>query len=99
MISDGKRVRAYQTVLPLSEDLGLEVDISCDRDDPECVKDAIEEYDGDGNVLICWEHDALTDIVEELGVDEDDAPEYPDDKYVCPGIISWVSWLISEASI
>ncbi|KAL3482104.1 hypothetical protein BJX99DRAFT_217369 [Aspergillus californicus] len=76
---DGKRNRPYQTVLPLSEDLGLEVDISCDRDDPDCVKDAVDDYDGDGNILICWEHDALTDIVEELG--DDDAPEYPSDRY------------------
>ena len=34
------------------------------------------------NVLICWEHDALTDIVESLGVDKDDAPDYPDDSSV-----------------
>ncbi|KAL4809857.1 hypothetical protein BDV18DRAFT_156237 [Aspergillus unguis] len=78
---NGKRDRPYLTVLPLSQDLGLEVDTSCDRDDPECVKDAVDAYDGDGNVLICWEHDALTDIVEELGVDKDDAPEYPDDSF------------------
>ncbi|KAL4869864.1 hypothetical protein BDV12DRAFT_70233 [Aspergillus spectabilis] len=76
---DGKRIRPYQTVLPVAQDLGLEVDISCDRDDPDCVKDAIEDYEGDGNILICWQHGALTDILEELGVD--DAPEYPDDRY------------------
>ncbi|OJJ60395.1 hypothetical protein ASPSYDRAFT_42124 [Aspergillus sydowii CBS 593.65] len=76
---DGHRNRPLKTVEPLAGDLGLEVDISCDRDDPECVKDAIEDYDGDGNVLICWEHDALTDIIEELGAD--DAPEYPSDRF------------------
>ncbi|KAL4733924.1 hypothetical protein BDV11DRAFT_213296 [Aspergillus similis] len=76
---DGKRDRPYLTVLPLAEELGLDVDISCDRDDPECVKDVVDNFDGDGNILICWEHDALTDIVEELG--DDDAPEYPDDRY------------------
>lgn len=77
-LTDGHRNRPLKTVEPLAGDLGLEVDISCDRDDPECVKDAIEDYDGDGNVLICWEHDALTDIIEELGAD--DAPEYPSDR-------------------
>jgi hypothetical protein len=76
--ADGKRIRPYQTVLPLANDLGLEVDISCDRDDPECVRDVIEDYNGEGNILVCWEHDALTDIVEELGMD--DAPEYPGDR-------------------
>ncbi|KAI9902264.1 hypothetical protein N3K66_004081 [Trichothecium roseum] len=75
---DGKRTRPYETVLPLSGDLGLDVDLSCDRDDPKCVKDAVEDYDGDGNILICWEHDALTDISEKLGGDPGD---YPSDSY------------------
>ena len=65
---------------PLAADLGLEVDISCDRDDPKCVEDVVKDYDGEGNILICWQHDALTDIVDELGVD--DAPEYDSDMYV-----------------
>ncbi|KAE8143570.1 hypothetical protein BDV38DRAFT_231666 [Aspergillus pseudotamarii] len=75
----GKRVRPYETVLPLAEDLGLTVDTSCDRDDPKCVKKAIENYKGDGNILICWQHEALTDIVKKLGAD--DAPEYPSDRF------------------
>ncbi|RLL94128.1 hypothetical protein CFD26_103415 [Aspergillus turcosus] len=77
--SDGKRARPYETVEPLAEDLGLTVDTSCDRDDPKCVRDVVEGYTGSGNILICWEHDALTDIVEELG--DDDAPSYPDDRF------------------
>lgn len=78
--TDGKRQRPYDTVEPLATDLGLTVDISCDRDNPGCVKDVMDGYSGSGNILICWEHDALTDIVEELG--DDDAPDYPDDRYV-----------------
>lgn len=75
----GKRTRPLMTVQPVATDLGLTVDISCDRDDPECVKDAVAAHSGNGgNILICWEHDALTDIVKELG--DDDAPEYPDDS-------------------
>ncbi|KAJ5305654.1 phosphoglycerate mutase family protein [Penicillium antarcticum] len=77
--SNGKRARPYDTVEPLAEDLGLTVDTSCDRDDPGCVKDVVDGYDGSGNILICWEHDALTDIVEKLG--DKDAPSYPDDSY------------------
>lgn len=55
-----------------------------DRDDPDCVAAAVAAYakNNTKNVLICWEHDALTDIVESLGVDKDDAPDYPDDSYV-----------------
>lgn len=75
----GKRARPYETVEPLAEDLGLTVDTHCDRDDSDCVADAVESYDGPGNILICWEHDALTDIVDALG--DKDAPSYPDDHF------------------
>ncbi|KAJ5667779.1 uncharacterized protein N7477_006349 [Penicillium maclennaniae] len=78
--SSGKRQRPYDTVEPLAEDLGLTVDTSCDRDDPKCVQKVVDNYTGSGNILICWEHDALTDIVEQLG--DDNAPDYPDDRYV-----------------
>ncbi|OCL01205.1 hypothetical protein AOQ84DRAFT_393826 [Glonium stellatum] len=75
----GSRQRPYDTVAPLSSDLGLTVDISCDRDDPGCVKDVVDGYQGNGNILICWEHDALHDIVKKLG--DSDAPDYPDDSF------------------
>lgn len=77
---DGSRDRPYETVEPLASDLGLTVDTSCDRDDSKCVKKAVKNYGGDGNILICWEHKELTDIVEELG--DDDAPTYDDNRLV-----------------
>ncbi|EME39468.1 hypothetical protein DOTSEDRAFT_139477 [Dothistroma septosporum NZE10] len=78
--SDGSRQRPYDTVLPLSQDLGLTVDHSCDRDDTKCVKDKVKDLkDLDGNILLCWEHKELTDIAEELG--DDNAPEYPSDRF------------------
>jgi hypothetical protein len=77
---DGSRQRPYDTVEPLAQDLGLTVDTSCDRDDSQCVADVVNGYTGSGNILICWEHDALTDIVDSLG--DGDAPTYPDDRYV-----------------
>ncbi|CAI7594345.1 unnamed protein product [Penicillium glandicola] len=98
--SNGKRARPLETVEPLAADLGLTVDTSCDRDDPECVKDVIKGYDGKGlaNILICWEHDALTDIVEALG--DDDAPDYPDDSYdiiwTLPGPYTEITSEVSE---
>lgn len=76
---DGSRARPYDTVEPLAQDLGLTVDTSCDLDDQGCVADVVESYDGSGNILICWEHDALTDIVEALG--DNAAPTYPDDRW------------------
>ncbi|KAJ5151654.1 hypothetical protein N7492_009949, partial [Penicillium capsulatum] len=76
---NGKRTRPLDTVKPLAADLGFKVDTSCDRDDPGCVKDVVDKYDGKGNILICWEHHALTDIVKKLG--DKDAPEYPSSSF------------------
>ncbi|KAJ5925347.1 hypothetical protein N7454_007986 [Penicillium verhagenii] len=75
---NGRRIRPYETVKPLARDLGIKVDLSCNRDDARCVKETIANYDGDGNILICWEHHRLTDLVEELGYE--DAPLYPSDR-------------------
>jgi len=76
---NGDRTRPLETVKPLADDLGLKVDTSCDKEDPDCVQDLVDDYDGGKNILICWEHSILTDIAEELG--DDDAPEYPDDRF------------------
>ncbi|RYP68043.1 hypothetical protein DL771_006884 [Monosporascus sp. 5C6A] len=50
--SNGKGKRPYDTVKPLADDLGLTVDISCDRDDSKCVADFVNGYTADGNILI-----------------------------------------------
>jgi hypothetical protein len=42
--SDGSRIRPYQTVKPLADDLGLTVDVSCDRDDRQCVGDRVKAF-------------------------------------------------------
>ncbi|KAG0025550.1 hypothetical protein BGZ82_009961 [Podila clonocystis] len=77
--SDGSRQRPYLTVKPLAKDLGLTVNTKCDRNDPKCVKKAIGRYAGSGNILISWQHDALTDIAKSLG--DKTPPKYPDDVY------------------
>ncbi|KAF1729550.1 hypothetical protein CRV24_010087 [Beauveria bassiana] len=77
--SNGKRQRPLDTVKPLAADLGLSVDTHCDRDDPKCVKKAVQNYKGDGNILICWEHKALTDLAEKLGADN--VEDYPSDHF------------------
>ncbi|KAI0395719.1 putative phosphoglycerate mutase family protein [Xylariaceae sp. FL0594] len=77
--ANGQKARPYLTVQPLADDLGLAVDTSCDRDDAKCVKDAVEGYMGQGNILICWEHKQLNNLAEELGAK--DVDNYPDDAY------------------
>lgn len=56
--------------MPVASDLGLAVDTSCDRDDQKCVAKAVSSFakGHSSNVLIAWEHDALTDIAGALGV-------------------------------
>lgn len=66
---------------PVANDLGLTVDTSCDRDDADCVSDAVANYNGSGNILICWEHDALTDICKALGGSKNECPDYPDNNF------------------
>ncbi|KAL2889785.1 hypothetical protein HOO65_020327 [Ceratocystis lukuohia] len=74
---NGRRKRPYDTVKPLADHLDIEVDTSCPRDDMECVKDTIKNYEGKGNILVCWEHKRLTKIVKTLGLKHHDAPHYP----------------------
>ncbi|CAG9989612.1 unnamed protein product [Clonostachys byssicola] len=75
----GKRKRPYDTVAPVASDLGLEVDTSCDRDDSECVKKLIQNYKGDKNILLCWQHGQMNNILEALGAE--DVENYPEDRY------------------
>jgi len=77
--TDGSRTRPLMTVQPLANDLSLTVDTSCGRDDADCVADLVDNYGGGQNILICWEHDNLTGIVEALG--DNNAPDYPDKAY------------------
>ncbi|CAO1620707.1 unnamed protein product [Sympodiomycopsis kandeliae] len=77
--SSGKRIRPYETVKPLADDLGLTIDHHCDRDDSDCAVDTIQSFTKKSNkaILLCWEHDALSDISKGLG----DKFDYPDDSF------------------
>ncbi|RYP61873.1 hypothetical protein DL769_007526 [Monosporascus sp. CRB-8-3] len=50
--SNGKRKWPYDTVKPLADDLGLTMNISCDRNDSKCVAGFVNSYTADGNILI-----------------------------------------------
>ncbi|KAE8224509.1 hypothetical protein CF319_g2599 [Tilletia indica] len=66
---DGRRSRPYETVKPLADHLGLEVDLHCEREQADCVaKRALKAVSQGKNVLVCWQHKALTDIARAFGV-------------------------------
>ncbi|WFD35321.1 hypothetical protein MCUN1_002172 [Malassezia cuniculi] len=77
---DGKRIRPYETVKPLADKLGLQVDHHCSKEDEDCVYDTIKKASKDGkrSILVCWEHSKLTDIADKLDVND---LEYPDDRF------------------
>lgn len=75
---DGSQQRPYDTVQPLANDLGITIDTSCQRDDANCVANVVDNYNGGGNILLCWEHQRLTDIVAALG--DSNPPTYPSGK-------------------
>lgn len=72
----GSSLRGIQTVQPLADELGIKIIKKFTRDDFEAAAEEIMNkpaYDGK-MVLICWQHDALTDFAEALGLD--DAPKW-----------------------
>ncbi|OQE15455.1 hypothetical protein PENSTE_c028G03750 [Penicillium steckii] len=76
-----KHLRAYETVHPLAEDLGLEVDTHCSRKKAKCVAKRIWKYwkhGGEGNILVSWRHGTFSEIEEYLGVK--DVLDYPEDR-------------------
>ncbi|KAK0555183.1 hypothetical protein OC846_001051 [Tilletia horrida] len=66
---DGKRSRPFKTVEPLANQLGIKVDLHCEREDAKCVAErALNAVSRGHNVLVCWQHKALTDVARALGV-------------------------------
>lgn len=66
---DGRRSRAYRTLVPLSKTLKLPIHHQCERDEAYCVKRLVEKYTSRGlNVLISWQHGTIRDLASALGV-------------------------------
>ncbi|KIW90005.1 uncharacterized protein Z519_09435 [Cladophialophora bantiana CBS 173.52] len=84
-----KQTRPYLTVTPLAESLkpyGVPFNFTINRDDVDKVAEAVHDYIkgkgdfvGKGNVLICWEHDALEKIAKAIGVEN--VPDYPGSRF------------------
>jgi len=79
---DGGQDRPYLTMRPLAKSLkpdDVDFNHKIHRDDASGVAQAVQEYSGPGNVLICWEHHRLGDIAKAIGVKV--APEYPENRF------------------
>lgn len=60
--------RPFDTVKPLSKELNLKIHHDVKRDHyDKAAKEALS-FKGPGNLLLCWEHNALANIVNAIGV-------------------------------
>ncbi|RBR15465.1 hypothetical protein FVER53590_09383 [Fusarium verticillioides] len=65
---DGGRDRPWKTVEPLADALGLTVDKTIKRDAHHKAARRATNYEGPGNVLLCWEHKSLEGIANAIGI-------------------------------
>ena len=77
---DGDHGRPHQTVIPLAQRLGVEIDARFGLDEEaEMVADVRARG---GVVLICWEHKRIPIIANAILGDETTAPQWwPDDRF------------------
>jgi hypothetical protein len=74
--------RPIQTVTPLAQALGLKLNTSYTKKESDALVQEIlsnPAYDGK-MVLICWEHNAISDVVASFGVTPQPAP-WPDSDF------------------
>jgi broad specificity phosphatase PhoE len=72
--------RPRETLVPLSERLGLDVDSRFAKEDVDGLVQAVRAIDG--VVLIAWEHHVIPSIANLLAADESRVPQiWPDDRY------------------
>jgi len=77
--------RAYETVLPLANHLGIEIDRHCGRKDPACVAATVNETLSDskfkGDVLVSWRHSGMKTIARLLGLEKEAIPPWPGKRF------------------
>ena len=78
----GKSRRPEQTVAPLADKLGLEVDLSFTKGLERALAATLAARDGVEVALVCWQHEAIPDIARALAPDADDIPpKWPESCY------------------
>ena len=71
--------RCYQTLLPLSEKLGLEIDLSFKN---EHVAELIAHVKArTGVVLIAWHHEKIPEVAREILGGDPPLPHWPDERF------------------
>ena len=70
---------AVETLTPLANKLGLQIDTRAGRDDIDDLIDHIKKLDANATAIVCWEHKVIRDIAKALGVDH--APDYYSDDF------------------
>ncbi len=76
---DKGSIRSIETLEPLSQKIGVPINMEFSRDEYEAAAKEIltsRKYNGK-LVIICWEHDAMNNFADELGVNG--APKWKDD--------------------
>ncbi len=73
-----KRARMFQTATPLAVKFDLDINTSYGQKNPEKLADDIKNKKG--TVLLIWEHNAIIDIAEALGVKQTGL-NWPNDDY------------------
>lgn len=77
-------LRPIETVTPTAEKLNITIDKDFQKNDvKDLIKDIFSHSDYDNKtVVVCWEHDAILDILKQLDVDyEHTIKKWPDDVY------------------
>jgi hypothetical protein len=75
-----ERLRPYETVKPLADSLGLTIE-EIEKKDTKGAAYKARHWQGPGNVLICWEHGVLSEILGRI-IRDPNPPPYPDKMYV-----------------
>ena len=77
--TDHPTKRPVETLTPIANKLGLQIDTRAGRDDIDDLIDHIKKLDTNATAVVCWEHKVIRDIAKALGVDH--APDYYSDDF------------------
>jgi hypothetical protein len=78
--ANGQGARTRETVMPLADKLGLQVNAAYGKGDEEALAQSVASQPGP--TLISWQHSEIPSIAEAFGVVSPAPPsEWPDDRY------------------